>query len=172
MNVLPSSTRDDMVKLVQLVAELGDMDCQLTMSKPHATNAIWGDNEDVSTKKIVLSTFGGGEASFGGESWQGFLRECKDRGLNVRSQQRKCAFLSPKTAPLLDRYTSYPPSSSRLRPSSICRLWMLHSTGMGDGKHDVLCNVSPLSETLCFHGPGRKVMIQLAQRAIRCSSKM
>ena len=79
-----------MVQLVQLVAELGNMDCQLAVSKPHATNAIWDESEDVSTRKIVLSTFGGGEASFGGEGWQGFLRECKDRSLNVIPTTQVC----------------------------------------------------------------------------------
>lgn len=85
MNVLPSTTRDDMIKLVELVQELGNMDCQLTVSRPHASDVIWNEDGAKRTSKIVLSTFGGGEASFGGDGWRGFLQQCKLRELNVRS---------------------------------------------------------------------------------------
>jgi glucan endo-1,3-alpha-glucosidase len=86
MSVLPSTTRDDMLKLVELVQEFGDMDCQLTVNRPHASIEIWKEDDAERTDKIVLSTFGGGEASFGGEGWHGFLQECKSRDLNVRSR--------------------------------------------------------------------------------------
>lgn len=100
MNVLPSNTRDDMLKLVNLVQEVGSMDCQLTVSRPHASNVIWGESEDVSARKIVLSTFGGGEASFGGEGWHGFLQECKKRDLDVSLQLGRYAPNLIKIAPL------------------------------------------------------------------------
>lgn len=85
MNVLPSTTREDMLKLVALVQELGSMDCQLTVVRPHASDVIWNGDGAEPTEKIVLSTFGGGEASFGGGGWHEFLQECKSRDLNVRS---------------------------------------------------------------------------------------
>jgi hypothetical protein len=90
MNVLPSTTREDMINLVELIQELGSMDCQLTVTRPHASDVIWGEDGAEPTKKIVLSTFGGGEASFGGEGWHEFLQECKSRGLNVRPRYLVC----------------------------------------------------------------------------------
>jgi hypothetical protein len=83
MNVLPSASREDMIELVDMVEELGKMDCQLTVNRRHASNAIWGEDVGEKTGKIVLSTFGGGEADFGGSGWLGFLQECKARDLNV-----------------------------------------------------------------------------------------
>lgn len=83
MNVLPSATHEDMLKLVQLVEELGRTDCQLTVSRPHASSTIWDEGVDEKAAKIVLSTFGGGEVEFGGGGWRGFLQECKQRDLNV-----------------------------------------------------------------------------------------
>jgi glucan endo-1,3-alpha-glucosidase len=83
MNVLPSVTREDMTKLVDMVEELGRLDCQLVVNRRHASKAIWDEDVAEKTGKIVLSTFGGGEAGFGGAGWPGFLRECKRRDLNV-----------------------------------------------------------------------------------------
>jgi hypothetical protein len=79
-----------MLKLVELVQELGSMDCQLTVNRPHASREIWQEDGAEPTDKIVLSTFGGGEASFGGEGWHGFLQECKARDLDVRSRYLVC----------------------------------------------------------------------------------
>ncbi|KAI5452377.1 hypothetical protein NCC49_000937 [Naganishia albida] len=83
MNVLPSATREDMLKLVNMVEELGRVDCQLSVTRRHASNKIWDEDTGEKIKKIVLSTFGGGQADFGGRGWLGFLHECKARGLNV-----------------------------------------------------------------------------------------
>ncbi|KAJ9114317.1 hypothetical protein QFC22_005769 [Naganishia vaughanmartiniae] len=83
MNVLPSSSREDMLKIIDLVEELGRMPGQLKVALPHATDRIWSDDDVQETEKVVLSTFGGGEANFGGAGWEGFLRECKIRGLNI-----------------------------------------------------------------------------------------
>lgn len=83
MNVLPSATGEDMIKLVDMVEEFGKTDCQLTVNRRHASNMIWDKDVGENTGKIVLSTFGGGEAGFGGAGWPGFLRECKNRDLNV-----------------------------------------------------------------------------------------
>ncbi|KAJ9096402.1 hypothetical protein QFC21_005224 [Naganishia friedmannii] len=65
MNVLPSSNREDMLNLVDLVVELGRMPGQLKVNLPHATDRIWSRDGAHETAKIILSTFGGGEAEFG-----------------------------------------------------------------------------------------------------------
>ncbi|KAG7562553.1 hypothetical protein FFLO_02027 [Filobasidium floriforme] len=67
MNVLPSSTIEDMDNLVDLVVELGSSAAQRNRKKG----------------KVVLSTFGGGDCSFGGRGWEGFLKACRERGTEI-----------------------------------------------------------------------------------------
>jgi hypothetical protein len=105
MNVLPSTSNGDMLKLVDLVEEFGRMDSQLTVSRAHASDTIWTDDASrQKTEKIVLSTFSGGEASYGGVGWEGFLRECKRRDLDVRTTSRftRMRQLSPMFSPIAD----------------------------------------------------------------------
>ncbi|KAJ9106718.1 hypothetical protein QFC19_003030 [Naganishia cerealis] len=83
MNVLPSSDREDMFRIVDLVEEFGGMTGQFKVTLPHATHLIWSHADNQEAKKIVLSTFGGGDTSFGGVGWQGFLVECKRRNLDI-----------------------------------------------------------------------------------------
>lgn len=71
MNVLPSSTLGDMHALVDLVLELGASPAQLRMA---------GKGKE---GRVVLSTFGGGEVSFGGVGWEGFLGACRRTGMEV-----------------------------------------------------------------------------------------
>lgn len=87
MNVLPSSTVEEMNKLVDLVVELGSSAAQLRMFDSEDDDT--GENDDQAKRqnkgkgKVVLSTFGGGECSFGGAGWEGFLKACRERGTEV-----------------------------------------------------------------------------------------
>lgn len=89
MNVLPSSTLEEMDKLVDLVVELGSSAAQLRMFDSEDDDT--GENDDQATRedkgkgKVVLSTFGGGDCSFGGVGWEGFLKACRERGTEVSS---------------------------------------------------------------------------------------
>lgn len=132
MNVLPSATREDMLKLVDMVEELGRVDCQLSVTRRHASNKIWDEDTGEKIKKIVLSTFGGGQADFGGRGWLGFLHECKARGLNV-SELIKHLYLHYDVNAAPGRSISFLRSSSRPRRYWICRSWMRPSIGMEDG---------------------------------------
>jgi glucan endo-1,3-alpha-glucosidase len=89
MNVLPSSTVEEMNKLVDLVVELGSSAAQLRMfdSEDDETEEDEGQVERRNRKKgkVVLSTFGGGDCSFGGAGWEGFLKACRERGTEVGS---------------------------------------------------------------------------------------
>lgn len=91
MNVLPSSTVEEMDKLVDLVIELGSSAAQLRMFD--SEDGETEENRDQAKRKIkeeakgkvVLSTFGGGDCSFGGAGWEGFLKACRERGIEVSS---------------------------------------------------------------------------------------
>lgn len=87
MNVLPSATTEDMLALVDIVVELGAMDGQLRTRRPHLRKRgllrKW-QATDEGQAKIVLSTFGGHDARFGGQGWPGFLEACRSRGVEVR----------------------------------------------------------------------------------------
>jgi MoaA/NifB/PqqE/SkfB family radical SAM enzyme len=87
MNVLPSSTVEEMNKLVDLVVELGSSAAQLRMfdSEDGEIDEDEGQVERRNRKKgkVVLSTFGGGECSFGGAEWEGILKACRERGTEV-----------------------------------------------------------------------------------------
>jgi glucan endo-1,3-alpha-glucosidase len=87
MNVLPSSTLEEMDKLADLVVELGSSAAQLRMFDSEDDET---EEDDHQTKRrnqkkgrVVLSTFGGGECSFGGAGWEGFLKACRERGTEV-----------------------------------------------------------------------------------------
>jgi hypothetical protein len=89
MNVLPSSTLDEMNKLVDLVVELGSSAAQLRMfdSEDDETeeDEYQAEGRNKKKGKVVLSTFGGGDCSFGGVGWEEFLRACRERGTEVSS---------------------------------------------------------------------------------------
>lgn len=89
MNVLPSSTVEEMNELVDLVVELGSSAAQLRMlgSEDDETEHDEDQAERRNKKKgkVVLSTFGGGDCSFGGVGWEGFLKACRERGTEVSS---------------------------------------------------------------------------------------
>lgn len=139
MNVLPSASRENMIKLVDMVEELGKMDCQLTVNRGHASNAIWEEDMGEKTGKVVLSTFGGGEADFGGAGWLGFLQECKARDLDVSNLGFSAvSHLALRYLRSLQRSTSSLRSSFRPTKYWLCPSWMLPSTGMADGA-SLLC---------------------------------
>jgi hypothetical protein len=127
MNVLPSSTLEEMDKLADLVVELGSSAAQLRMfgSEDDETEEDEDQAERRNKKKgkVVLSTFGGGDCSFGGAGWEGFLKACRERGTEVSlsmtiSTKAITLFLlkilyslSMKRKP--HRSILFPPSSSR-----------------------------------------------------------
>lgn len=86
MNVLPSATEEDMTKLVNVVAELGGMKGQLKTQRAHLRKKgllrKW-QAVDEGTDKVVVSTFGGQDAQFGGKGWPAFLEACRRRGTEV-----------------------------------------------------------------------------------------
>ena len=87
MNVLPSSTVEETDKLVDLVVELGASAAQLRMFEFEDDDTEEDEDQaerrDKKKGKVVLSTFGGGDCSFGGVGWEGFLKACRERGTEV-----------------------------------------------------------------------------------------
>lgn len=98
MNVLPSATTENMMRLVDLVEEFGRMEGQLKTTMKHQNERkkrgnlvrrIFGRNAqadaEVESKgeKVVLGTFGGHSAEFGYKGWRGFLAELRKRGIDV-----------------------------------------------------------------------------------------
>ena len=76
MNVLPSTTHEDMSSLVDLVLEFASFPSQLRIPSAITQSDAPGRHHG----KVVLSTFGGGESQFGGAGWEGFLAACRERG--------------------------------------------------------------------------------------------
>ena len=83
MHVLPSNTEQDMMKLVELVTELGASSASLKMPDDECPGHSSECSSSHSHSRFVLGTFGGGDCSFGGRGWPGFLEECSKRGVPI-----------------------------------------------------------------------------------------
>lgn len=69
MNVLPSQTVEDGIKLLEAVAGFIDSPAQMLYDG-----------------RPILSTFGGHQVSFGGMGWEGWLRQLSAKSLRTVSR--------------------------------------------------------------------------------------
>ena len=86
MNVLPSSTQEDMFKLIDIVIECMRSGRYMTTQFPRTREmmgVVDGKGEAGMRGRPILSTFGGHECSFGGKGWTGFLEVLKEKGFDV-----------------------------------------------------------------------------------------
>jgi hypothetical protein len=119
MNVLPCDTAADRDKLVALVVDLAASPAALRRMKKGdrrfqpKKRGRQARHQREGESKVMLSTFGGADARFGGKGWPGFVDEAERKGVEVSQAGRS--------------------TSSAGRQRAVQRKGDAHSTPVSDG---------------------------------------
>jgi hypothetical protein len=101
MNVLPCDTTAERDKLVALVVDLAASPASLRRMKKGERGfqpkkrGRQARQQREGESKVVLSTFGGADARFGGKGWPGFVDEAERRGVEVSQAETGLLCASP-----------------------------------------------------------------------------
>lgn len=78
MNVLPSSSSSDLTSLISKLTKVSHSSSQLRITTTPNISLV--ENQP---GRVVVSTFGGGDASFGGLGWEGFRDGMREEDLDI-----------------------------------------------------------------------------------------